>query len=118
MSNASQIEQGIGAYIRGSGSNFTAFFNTTGESLGISTKTALVISGTKTSDGIKDIYYAFVMVKKGEDPNHQLMEEGIFRVFHDQDGLAVNATWPGEAKEFRSEVKGLEAPWTIYSRKD
>lgn len=86
---------GTGAFISGEGDNFTAFFNTVGESRGIYTKTALVISGTKTSDGIKDLYYAFVMVEKGDDPNGYLMEEGVYRVFKDQDGTAVNTTWDG-----------------------
>ena len=120
--SGSQTDEGNGAYISGSGNNFTAFFNTIGESSGISTKTALVISGTKTADGIKDLYYAFVMVEKGDDPNHQLMDEGVFRVFRDKDFLAVNATWPGEGGiivvgENRSSAKGLDTPWGIYDRK-
>ena len=117
MSDSEQSEQGNGAFISGSGNNFTAFFNTEGTSSGISTKTALVISGTKTSEGIKDIYYAFVMVEKGEDPENKLMKEGVFRVFHDQDGLAVNATWPGGMIVGETRANGIDAPWTIYSRK-
>lgn len=86
--------EGKGAFISGSGNNFTAFFNTSGKySDGITTyKTALVISGTKTSTGIKDLYYSFIMVEKN-DPNDQLMEEGVYRVFKDEDGLSVNTTW-------------------------
>ena len=48
---------------------------------------------TKLSSGISNLYYAFIMVEKGSDPNHDLMEEGIFRVFKDKDGLSVNTTW-------------------------
>lgn len=86
---------GKGAFISGSGNDFTVYFNTEGESSGISTKIALVISGTKTSTGIKNLEYAFVMVEKGPDPSGILMEENVYRVFKDEDGLAVNATWPG-----------------------
>ncbi|MBR2606590.1 MAG: fimbrillin family protein [Bacteroidaceae bacterium] len=86
-------EEGKGAFISGSGDNFTAFFNTEGESSDIYIKTALVISGTKTSSGIKDLYYAFVMVEKGDDPEEKLMDEGVFRVFKDEDGMSINCDW-------------------------
>lgn len=120
--NGNSTSEGKGAFIQGSGNNFTAFFDTEGATSGITTKTALVISGTKTAEGIKDFYYAFVMVEKGDDPNHQLMNEGVFRVFRDKDFLAVNATWPGEGGiivvgENRSSSKGLDTPWGIYDRK-
>ena len=107
---------GSGAFISGSGNNFTAFFNTYGESNGIKTRTALVVSGTKTSEGIANLYYAFIMVEKGDDPDHKLMDEGIFRVFRDQDGISVNTTWP-EAS--RPASKGWKAPWasTVSSEK-
>lgn len=87
------VSTGKGAFISGTGNNFTAFFNTVGASFGISTKTALVISGTKTSNGIKDLCYAFIMVEKGSDPEGKLMDEGVFRVFKDQDGMAANSNW-------------------------
>lgn len=86
---------GKGAFISGTGNNFTAFFNTVGESSGISTKTALVISGTKTTNGISDLKYAFVMLEKGYDPTPLLMAEGVFRVFEDQDRLSPYTSWPG-----------------------
>ena len=91
VSNTS-YEKGDGSFIAGDGSNFTVYFNTVGQTSNISTKTALVISGTKTSSGIRNLEYAFVMVEKGDDPNHKLMEEGVFRVFKDKDGLAANAS--------------------------
>lgn len=86
-------EKSTGVYVSGSGDNFTAYFNTVGTSQGISTKTALVISGTKASTGIRNIRYAFVMVEKGSDPEHKLMAEGVFRVFKDRDELAQNTNW-------------------------
>lgn len=84
---------GTGAFISGEGNYFTAYFNTVGQSSGISTKTAVVISGEKSEEGIKNLKYAFVMVDKGDDPDHLLMEEGIFRVFEDADGISYPTTW-------------------------
>lgn len=92
--------EGSGAFISGSGNNFTAFFNTNGTDTGeegntVTFRTALVISGTKASDGIKDLYYAFVMVEKNGDDYHDFMDEGIFRVFKDEDGLSIKTNWNG-----------------------
>jgi hypothetical protein len=101
---------GEGAFISGEGDNFTVFFNTIGMSSGIETKTALIISGTKTADGIKDLYYAFVMVDKGPDPDHKLMEEGVFRVFKDEDGLSVPTSWPSESRIKMQEAKYYVSP--------
>lgn len=84
---------GEGSFIAGSDGNFTVYFNTIGETDGISNKTALVISGTKVAGGIKNLEYAFVMVEKGPDPNDRLMKEGVFRVFKDQDGLAAKSNY-------------------------
>lgn len=110
---STSTEKGDGAFICGSGNNFTAFFNTEGQTNSIYTKTALVISGTKTSTGIKDLYYAFIMVEKGADPNNYLMKEGIFRIFKDQDGLSVLTTWNGNAKVFGAEAPTFE--WSVFS---
>lgn len=85
---------GEGAFISGEGKNFTIFFNTTGTSSGIYYKTALLISGTKATDGIKNLKYAFVMVEKGDDPEGIKMKEGVFRVFQDKDGMSYSDTWP------------------------
>lgn len=90
--SGNSYERGDGSFIAGEDGNFTVYFNTIGETSGISTKTALVISGTKTSTGIKNLEYAFVMVEKGADPNHYLMAEGVFRVFKDKDGLSANVS--------------------------
>lgn len=89
-----QISVGKGAFISGSGNNFTVYLDTEGTSSGIYTRTALVISGTKTSTGIQGIRYAFVMVEKGDDPDAELMDEGVFRVFEDKDGMSLISTWP------------------------
>lgn len=104
--DGSSAATGSGAFISGSGDNFTAYFDTEGTSDGISYRTALVLSGTKTSTGIKNIRYAFVMVEKGSDPSDELMEEGVFRVFKDKDELAKNTSWDG-LKSLRSNMELL-----------
>lgn len=102
---------GTGAFICGSGSRFTAFFNTEGYASDIFNKTALVISGTKTPSGIEDLYYAFIMVEKGEDPDNNLMQEGYFRVFKDEDGLSVPTSWPSVLAPSRS-INPLKTAWS------
>ncbi len=82
---------GEGAFISGEGDVFSIFFSTSGESYyedgTVYSTTALIVSGTKTSSGIKDVYYAFVITSK-DDPNDHVMDVGEFRVFIDGDGLA------------------------------
>jgi len=97
----SNTSTGKGAFISGSGNNFTVYLDTEGTSSGIYTKTALVISGTKTSTGIQGLRYAFVMVDKGDDPKNTLMDKGVFRVFEDSDGTALLVTWPSSIKELQ-----------------
>jgi hypothetical protein len=83
-------EYGQGAFISGEGLNFSIFFNTISESYYsdgvVPSKKALIISGTKTSTGIRDVYYSFVMIDK-DDPHGHLMDVGDFRVFKDGDGF-------------------------------
>ena len=110
--SGSNSSTGSGAFISGTDNNFTVFFNTVGQSSGISTKTALVISGTKTTTGIANLKYAFVMVDKGSDPDHILMNVGVFRVFEDQDGMSPYvSSWPANAPRQRAEDA---REWDIY----
>ncbi|MBO4263182.1 MAG: Ig-like domain-containing protein [Bacteroidales bacterium] len=89
-------EWGPGAFICGHGNYLSAYFNTDGKDpvLDVTFKTALVISGTLTPLGIQDCYYAFIMVEKRGDTGNHYMEEDVFRVFVDGDGLAVRTEWP------------------------
>ena len=85
---------GEGAIIVGEGNNFSILFDMEGVNSGIYYRTALLLSGTKSDEGLKDLKYAFVMVDKDDDPEGELMEEGVFRVFEDQDGMAYTTSWP------------------------
>jgi len=115
--NGNNTSSGKGAFISGTGNNFSAFFNTVGVSLGISNKTALVISGTKTQRGIANLRYAFVMVEKGPDPSHMLMDEGVFRVFKDDDEISLIATWPSKSpyRKMPSAPNAYKGKYSIYS---
>ncbi|MBR5841097.1 MAG: fimbrillin family protein [Bacteroidaceae bacterium] len=107
---------GEGAIIVGEGNNFSVLFNTEGATHGIYNKTALLISGTKGKDGIKDMKYAFVMVEKGDDPEGELMEEGAFRVFQDQDGMAYATSWPIEETRAAEWIPVSKGQFDIKSR--
>ena len=98
-----------GAAIIGSGDDFTCFFISNGESEGISTKAVTLISGTKTSNGIKNMYYGFVLLEKGDDPNNTLMKEGVYRVLKDGDGSSPTTSW-ANAGIFDPEEEPLELP--------
>ena len=50
---------------------------------------------------------AFVVVDKGEDPENQIIDVGVFRVFKDEDGLAAKTNW--EDYELM-EARGMKAP--------
>lgn len=117
--------EGPGAFISGTGDNFTVFFNIKGvsyhENYNVDFTEALVISGTMTSTGIKNAEYAFVLLSKSDDPNKYVIPAESFRVFMDGDGLASKATWPSYARNWGwgYDVKGgrITTPWSIYAAK-
>jgi len=89
------LSKGDEVKITGSG-NFstTVFVVTTNHSDGVITKSATVISGEKTKDGIKNIRYAFIVLEKiGDENNNKYVKVGTYRVFKDGDELAQNSTW-------------------------
>lgn len=90
---------GTGAYICGEGNNFTIYFNETGVSYGINFKQAVIITGTKTSAGVRNLTKAFVMVERGQKTGSQdIMQAGEYRIFHDGDGVAEPYTPTSSAK--------------------
>jgi len=84
--------------VSGTNENFTAYFIATGTSVGISTKTSTVISGTMTASGIQYYKMAFIMLEKGADPDKKLMDVNAYRIFRDGDDLASNTTWTTASK--------------------
>ena len=102
-------EEATGAFISGDNNNFSVYFNTSGTSGSATFKLALVVSGTKASNGIRNLYYAFVMTDKKNDTNNQLMDVGGFRIFKDGDGLAEPSSWPSFTRSIADQIvaKGL-----------
>lgn len=102
-SNFTDKSDGKGVFISGSDDKFTAYFSTTGISsfsdYDVYYKTSVVISGKKTKNGIKDFYYAFVMLEKSDDPENYVMDEGYFRIFKDEDGLSEYSSLPDDINQ-------------------
>ena len=94
MSKGGTADAGIGGMISGSGNNFTVFFYSTTNYRGASDKRLTAFSGTLTSNGIKDLRWAWIVTEKSDDPDHLLPAEGVYRIFKDGDGLAESAVWP------------------------
>ena len=86
-------EEGKASKIEGSGSHFTAWYIETGHTYYIKTKKATIISGTVTDEGIKDMYFTFTMLEKGNDEFHRVVDPGTIRTFKDMDG----SEWYAEA---------------------
>lgn len=77
----------------GSGDNFTAYYTKrTEDDDNTWSVTADLISGTMSSNGIRNIKHAFIMLEK-YDPANVLMEVNEYRVFIDGDGLASFVDW-------------------------
>lgn len=100
--------KGTDAFISGDGTNFSAYFITEGMSQNIRTKKALVISGTKTENGIENYCYGFVLLEKGSDPNKKLMDVGVYRVFKDGDGISEPTTWEFESNANQIKSKNMD----------
>ena len=79
-------------HVIGKGSDFTAYFTTTGISSGVANKEAIIISGTKNSDGIRNLEYSFTMLSKDPDLSGKLVDVGAIRSFFDGDRLSSSVT--------------------------
>ncbi len=85
----------VEAHVIGEGDCFTLFTieHVVNEEAGWSCDVSMLVSGRKTSAGIKNYAYAVVMRNK-VDANGDLMEPDYFRVFTDGDGLSSNTVRP------------------------
>lgn len=102
------------AKIVGNGDNFTMFVVITSNSTnGSWTKIASLLSGIKTSSGIKDFYEGFVMLDK-YDPDNTKMKIGQFRIINDQDGMSEPTTWKTRQRAARVADDNTE---TLQDRK-
>ena len=88
------LTTGEGAFISGSGNNFTIYFNDyTSRSNGAWMVSASIISGTKSSSYIKNMRYAFIVLDT-YDPEEEMMTPGMWRVIEDGDYSSGTAYWP------------------------
>jgi hypothetical protein len=78
--------EGTGAFITGSGNDFSVFVeNLQTDEHGHRSRNVQVYSGTVTSSGIRDLYMAIFMIDDGGDPDDNLIENGQGRLFYDSD---------------------------------
>jgi hypothetical protein len=83
----------VTVYVVGTSNEFTAYFVETGVMYGVETTQTSIISGKLTSDGITNYHSAFIMLKKGPDPDTLVVPVNTYRIFWEYDGLAANYNW-------------------------
>ncbi len=84
-----EIGKGTGVFILGNNSNFTIFAKTISEYNGDQAIVLHAFSGTHTSTGISQLYYANFMCEILKNNYGYFMKEGNGRVFKDKDGLGL-----------------------------
>lgn len=86
--NGPEKGTGFGGFMSGSGSDFSIFIKV--HSLNGSNQADIIqiISGTLTTDGIKNFYLSNFMIDNYGNANHVWIEEETGRVFYDSDGVS------------------------------
>lgn len=106
-----------GTHITGYGDYFTVFFDFLGyleRSNGdkIDVRVARIYSGKISSTGISDLYYAFTFTEKGDDPDEEFIDVGVFRIYKDKDGFSENNSWRPKASSSAHNTRAdLFNPW-------
>ncbi len=88
------VASGEGAFISGSGSNFSVFVEAQGTYSGITYTQVTIYSGTMTGSGISNFQFGFILTEKSDDPDNYMMEVNGHRIFTEDDGIASTDTWP------------------------
>jgi len=112
-------ETGPGAYIQGSDNSFTVWFNTWGkiEGTNVKVQTFTILSGTRTKDGIRNLYYMTMFTDKQNDYNNEYMPIGTYRIFKDGDGYSPETEWRTRAMAERAMEATNIYPWHRYAAK-
>lgn len=84
--NGPEVGNGLGSFISGSGNKFSVFVEQVSYIGSSRADLVQIISGTKTSSGIKDFYYALFMINNYGNPGGKWIEIGEGRIIHDSDG--------------------------------
>jgi len=100
---------GIGAFVVGSGCNFSVFTQTLSTLGGVTVNGIYVFSGTMKKRGIVDGHISNFMVDDKGDPNNDLIANGQGRVFKDQDKFSP---MHGEADAFYSKLPDCPCNWS------
>ena len=58
------------------------------------------------------MYYGFILLDKGDDPDSTLMKKGVFRVFKDGDGTSNTTTW-ANGSYLEMEEEPLQLPYQL-----
>jgi hypothetical protein len=84
--NGPEEGSGLGAFISGSGDKFSVFVQVNSTYSGTNAVMLHIISGTLTSTGIKDLYFANFMLNNYGNEYGYWIQEGEGRVIKDTDG--------------------------------
>jgi hypothetical protein len=93
--NGGETGNGIGSYIVGKGSDFSVFSRITSYNPA-QTDSAYILfmfSGSKSNDGLHDMYVALFMLDDLDDPSNYFIENGSGRIFYDSDGFSTPISW-------------------------
>lgn len=85
-SNGGETGTGLGSFIVGTGNAFTVFAQVNSTTKGYSAVLVHVISGTLTSTGIQNLYFANFMVDNKGNAGNVWINNGEGRVIYDSDG--------------------------------
>jgi len=84
--NGPETGTGLGGLLVGKNNTFTVFAKISATNSGTNADIIQVVSGTLTSSGIKDLYFANFMLNDYGDPKNVWMANGQGRVLYDSDG--------------------------------
>ncbi len=90
--NGTDVGEGLGAFIAGSGQTFSVYLETKSEIRDgghtVFINSASIYSGIKTSEGIENFQFGFIITHKENDRNNRFMNVGDTRIVYEADGLA------------------------------
>jgi len=89
--NGTQIGNGLGSFITGSGNKFSVYYECSGTYFGLPFKSVDIYSGEITSTGIKNFQYATIVT----EPNTYTIKRGEGRLAHDSDKFSEKISSTG-----------------------
>ena len=86
--NGPESGTGIGGFISGNGNDFSLFVKVHAVNSGSAAEVLQIISGTITTEGIKNFYFANFMLEDYGDPKNLWINKEQGRVIYDSDGIS------------------------------